>query len=585
MKTQPILFLALSFITGIIFQDYVHFKIPMVIVTVVILFLIGLISFRFAAKKIQNLFLLSIFIGLGILFHAFNSETAPPINIPSKTEMVFKVSKKLNSNEKSRRYEIVGSYQNQSFSAVLYVPKEQKELDFKHIYKAPLYVKRVLPPDYPFQFNYAKYLQRKDIFYSAFLSEVPQFAINKDISLSDYVRQRRLEVLQDINKSRLSKNTQEFLKGIILADRTEMSSDVVQDFNRSGLTHFLAISGTHVIVIFGVILFLFRKIFRTNSHQLPVVLALLFIWFFAFFIGWGSSVVRSCIMLSMYYISVLLERKPDLLHSLALSALVIVAIDTQQLFDVGFQLSFMAVLGIYWLNEPIKKLLPQSNNAIVNIFLKVISITLSAQIITLPIVLYYFHQFSFVSIFANLLIVPLSEVVIVFSFLMTILYAMQFPVHFLEFLYDFMVTFLLKIIHWFAGIESVFLKNVSINFLEILIVYLIIYLLRFILMRRSYKDFLKFTAFVLLFIVVRLGFNFKENFTSESLVISSRNNKVLLIREGRTAKFWMKTKDKKTEDFLISPYITTNRISKYSVDILPPNTKSVSYNGKVLSLE
>jgi len=104
-------------------------------------------------------------------------------------------------------------------------------------------------------------------------------------------------------------------------------------------------------------------------------------------------------------------------------------------------------------------------------------------------------------------------------------------------------------------------------------------------MRRSYKDFLKFTAFVLLFIVVRLGFNFKENFTSESLVISSRNNKVLLIREGRTAKFWMKTKDKKTEDFLISPYITTNRISKYSVDILPPNTKSVSYNGKVLSLE
>ena len=129
---------------------------------------------------------------------------------------------------------------------------------------------------------------------------------------------------------------------------------------------------------------------------------------------------RSCLMLTFYYIMVLLQRKPDLLHSMALAGLIILMLDTQQLFDIGFQLSFLAVFGIYWLNRPILNCLPKARNNIHDFFLQVVSVTLSAQLITLPLILYYFHQFSFISVIANLIIVPLSEIIILFSLLMVL---------------------------------------------------------------------------------------------------------------------------------------------------------------------
>ena len=91
---------------------------------------------------------------------------------------------------------------------------------------------------------------------------------------------------------------------------------------------------------------------------------------FAVFIDYGSSVVRSCLMLTFYYVMILLQRKPDLLHSMALSGLIILIADTQQLFDIGFQLSFLAVFGIYWLNRPVLNCLPKARNSVHDFFFR-----------------------------------------------------------------------------------------------------------------------------------------------------------------------------------------------------------------------
>ena len=163
-----------------------------------------------------------------------------------------------------------------------------------------------------------------------------------------------------------------------------------------------------------------KRCFPLRLRNIAVIISLLLIWCFAVFIDYGSSVVRSCLMLTFYYIMVLLQRKPDLLHSMALAGLVILMLDTQLLFDIGFQLSFLAVFGIYWLNRPILNCLPKARNNIHDFFLQVVSVTLSAQLITLPLILYYFHQFSFVSVIANLVIVPLSEIIILLSLLMVL---------------------------------------------------------------------------------------------------------------------------------------------------------------------
>lgn len=119
-----------------------------------------------------------------------------------------------------------------------------------------------------------------------------------------------------------------------------------------------------MIIIFWLIMFFLKRCFPLRLRNVAVIISLLLIWCFAVFIDYGSSVVRSCLMLTFYYIMVLLQRRPDLLHSMALAGLVILMLDTQQLFDIGFQLSFLAVFGIYWLNRPILNCLPKARNNI-----------------------------------------------------------------------------------------------------------------------------------------------------------------------------------------------------------------------------
>uniref|UniRef100_A0AAU6WP33 ComEC/Rec2 family competence protein n=1 Tax=Chryseobacterium endophyticum TaxID=1854762 RepID=A0AAU6WP33_9FLAO len=267
---------------------------------------------------------------------------------------------------KYRKYEAEVQAGKEHFNAVVYIPREEHELDFKHYYKTQAYISKPKTPQYDFQFDYSKYLKRKNIEYQCFVSDIIVSAEHSESSWSENFSQKRLEVLQNINKTSLSPKSREFLKGIILADRTEIDQQTVQDFSRSGLVHFLAISGTHIVVIFGLFYFIFIKVLPLRFRKEAIISSLVLIWLFTAFIGFGSSVVRSSLMLSIYFIYVLLQRKTDLLHSLSLSALVILVFDTQQIFDVGFQLSFLAVLGIYWLNQPILSYFPRQDNRLKN---------------------------------------------------------------------------------------------------------------------------------------------------------------------------------------------------------------------------
>lgn len=206
-----------------------------------------------------------------------------------------------------------------------------------------------------------------------------------------------------------------------------------------------------MVIIFWLLMFILKRCIPLKFKNIAVIISLILIWVFAVFIDYGSSVVRSCLMLTFYYVMILLQRKPDLLHSMALSGLIILIADTQQLFDIGFQLSFLAVFGIYWLNRPVLNCLPKARNSVHDFFLQVFSITLSAQFITLPLILYYFHQFSLVSVVANLAVVPLSEIIIVFSLLMVLVLNFFGDIFVFNFLYDQLIIHLLKLIHFFCS--------------------------------------------------------------------------------------------------------------------------------------
>jgi len=527
------------------------------------------------------------FFGLGILFHFYSNSDTQKSNLKTNETVVFKISKKLNSNLKFKKYEASIVVGNKVFDAIVNVEKAEKELDFNHYYKAKAYLVQPKSPEYDFQFDYSKYLKRKNIFYQCYINGEISSGERTDLSFSEKIKQKRLETLQKISNSEMSFRSREFLKGIILADRTEIDSETVQDFNRSGLVHFLAISGTHIVVIFGMFYFLMMRFSSVRLKKYAIVISLLFIWIFAVFIGFGNSVVRSCIMISVYFIYVLLQRKPDLLHSMALSAFIILMIDTQQIFDVGFQLSFIAVLGIYWLNQPILKYLPRQNNFFKKLIYNTISISVAAQLATLPLVLYYFHQFSLISIVANFIIVPFSELIIIFSLFMTALIGFNVDIGTINLIYDFIINILLKVIHWFADFDAVFFENIPLNLAEVFVLFGIIYFLKFMLDKINFRTVSNVIFAVAVFFIVRVSFNIVENQEDEFLVHHYKKENIISMKKGNRVIFWMKSSDDKDkiQQYIINPYVSSRRIKNLEIKNFPASAKMVRFKGEIYELK
>ena len=585
MNKQPLLLMLLCYVLGIFFCDLIPTSIHQTVFLMSFALVFTMLSFFKVKilKELKNYSLGFLFFSVGVFSHYWHSKKSEIPNFQGKQTVVFQINKKLNSNKKYRKYEVLAKAEGNEINAILYVPKEEKQLDFKNYYQTKVYINKVESPKNDFQFDYAKYLARKGIYYQSFATDEILEAPKKTLTISEKIRQKRLEILNTIDGSKLPKREREFLKGIILADRTEMDAEMVSDFSKSGLVHFLAISGTHLAIIFWLILYLLKPIFPAKFRKIPIVLSLLFIWSFTIFIDYGSSVVRSCLMITAYYSFVLLQRKPDLLHAMAIAGFAILIFDTHQVFDVGFQLSFVAVFGIFWLNEPILKNLPRPKNKIQDFLFNVVSMSLAAQMATLPLVIFYFHQYSFLSIVANVIIVPFSEIIIIFSLLMTVLFAFKLEFSWLSFIYEKLVDFLLKSIHFFADQDWFFIKNIPLNWVELIILFVVIFLLRGLFLHQS-KTMLRFLGIALLFFMVRIIVDFYQFKKTETLVVENFNQKTIIQKEGNRAIFWVdkKSNNEMLKRSIIEPYITSRRIERYEIKVDPKGFTEVKIRSELI---
>lgn len=588
MNRQPFFIVSIVFILGIFFREYVPISIWQSIGLLSIALIPFICSFypSYFLVKIRPYLLCISFFVLGIFLHTLNVQPKEIPHFQNKETITFKLDKKLNSNEKNKRYEVITFKNQQEIKMVLSIPKGLEELDFKHYYHAEAYINKAEPPKNDYQFDYSKYLRRKNIYFQTYLPNGFYKAERHELSLSEKIKQTRWNVLKNIDQSNISSKSREFLKGIILADRTEMDNETVSDFTKTGLVHILAISGSHIAIIFGIFFWIFNLIFTSKNRKIAIISSLISIWLFAIFINYGNPVVRSCIMISIFFTYSLLERKTDLLHAIALSALLILVWDTHQIFDVGFQLSFSAVLGIYWLNQPILNHFPIPRNNLQKFFYNIISITLSAQLATLPLVLFYFHQFSLMSFVANFVIIPIAEILIIFSLILTGIIGFGISISFLNQIYDFFVLWVLKLIHWFASFESVFAKNIPFSMLELVLLSVVIYLIRFLIKKINYQTFIRFSFSLLLFFTIRLGLNIYYKNQSETIVHQHYKDHYFSIKDGHHTIFWIKEHSDftKIEKYIINPYLISKRAKTYDIKYLADDVVSVKYNGENYNL-
>lgn len=212
----------------------------------------------------------------------------------------------------------------------------------------------------------------------------------------------------------LDKNQAGLLSGMIIGYKDGLDENAFQAFSRAGLTHIMVASGMNVAFIILPLMFLFNKLRLGNKTSSIITIFVLIL--FVFVAGFSASVVRAVIMGIIILAGKIIMRETDIHTSISAAALILLFINPYTLYDIGFQLSFMATMSLVMFYPPIKKAV--THRRIPEIVADTLAATLAAQLGVIPVTLYYFNNLYLISVISNLLVVPLVQVITIIGFIM-----------------------------------------------------------------------------------------------------------------------------------------------------------------------
>ena len=274
-------------------------------------------------------------------------------------------------------------------------------------------------PRNPGVFDYRSYYHRRDIWGSLYDPEVTKFEASSSWNMNIFFSRSR-EVVSDLFRDIIGGNAGALMSALIVGLREEIPNVIRQDFADTGVIHVLAVSGLHVGYVLIIILALVKIVRLPYRWQKWAVIFCLVLY--ALLTGGKPSVWRATLMASFYLLAKIVQRDGNLWNIIACTALVLLIINPYYIFDLGFQLSFAAVISIVFFYGYLEQSLPQRfrPSLIENDLLKGVSglllVSLSAQVGTLPFIWGFFGRIPIMGIFANVLIVPLVGVVVSIGF-------------------------------------------------------------------------------------------------------------------------------------------------------------------------
>ncbi|HRH67313.1 MAG TPA: ComEC/Rec2 family competence protein [Bacteroidia bacterium] len=276
----------------------------------------------------------------------------------------------------------------------------------------PQQVKGPLNPD---QFNFQKWLSSHQVFHQLFLKQ-DQFVVaghhegSKLVEWAIALRERWVRVFQE---NAITGQEYAVLSALILGYDDEIDSDTMQAYAASGALHILSVSGMHLGIIYGALQALLSFLSRQKRMRIiKAILIILFLWFYALLTGLSPSVLRSAMMLSFIVIGQTLERSTNTYNTLGASMVALFILFSPHLIlQAGFQLSYLAVAGILFLYKSIEDKFYFTSWTGRQAW-GILSVSLAAQAATFPLSIFYFHQFPNYFLPSNLVVIPISTLVI-----------------------------------------------------------------------------------------------------------------------------------------------------------------------------
>ena len=386
----------------------------------------------------------------------------------------------------------------------------------------------------PHEFDYKSYLNRRNIYHSVYLKDESWDVVDKvqTVTLFSFTQKIRKHLLNTYRQSGLENTEFAMVAALVLGYDDEIDRPLLNAYSHTGTLHVLSVSGLHVGIIYMLLGYMLSFLDRNKKTTwIKVFLILGFLWFFVLLSGFSAAAVRAAFMFSLIMLGKTLFQQVETANIVLVSAFFSLCINPFWLADIGFQLSYTAVLGIIYLYPYFNNLFAFSWG-FANKVWALCSVSIAAQLATLPVTLYYFHQFPALFLITNLVLIPISTLVMYGGILVLLFSKITIVAKVLVYITGFLIKTMNVCAVFFDSLPLCVIDNIHLSMINLILLYVIIFLVFIAIEERSYKLLMSSLALAAVTLIISIFFDLQTNKTNELVLYQSDKTNVLAVFSG-----------------------------------------------------
>ncbi len=386
----------------------------------------------------------------------------------------------------------------------------------------------------PHEFDYKAYLNLRNIYHSVYLKDESWGVVDKvqTFTLFSFTQKIRKQLLNTYRQSGLENTEFAMVAALVLGYDDEIDRPLLNAYSHTGTLHVLSVSGLHVGIIYMLLGYMLSFLDRNKKTTwIKVFLILGFLWFFVLLSGFSAAAVRAAFMFSLIMLGKTLFEQVETANIVLVSAFFSLCINPFWLADIGFQLSYTAVLGIIYLY-------PYFNNmfafswGFANKVWALCSVSIAAQLATLPVTLYYFHQFPALFLITNLVLIPISTLVMYGSILVLLFSKVTLVANVLVYITGFLIKIMNACAVFFDSLPFCVIDNIHLTMINLIGLYLLLFLVFISIEERSYKLLMSSFVVAVVILILSIFFDLQTKRNNELVIYQSDKTNMLAVFSG-----------------------------------------------------
>lgn len=387
----------------------------------------------------------------------------------------------------------------------------------------------------PFELDYATYCAQNNIYYQ-------QFIPGRDIVIHQYADEGSLSWIRRVHHWCVrqlewyitDRATLGLLKAMLFDDRDMLDGELTDAYTQTGIVHIIAISGGHITIFFVLVAFLLGWIRHKKYRWIKYIAAIPLIWIYVVVAGAPPSAVRAATMFSILGIGFALQKTPNGINQLLAAAFLLLVVEPMWLYSIGFQLSFVAVLSIMLFYRRVYKWWSPVNK-IAHMLWGAVAVSIAAEILVAPLVIYYFHLFPLQFIVANVLAYVFMGVILVMGMLLIAVSSFYPAAHFIAEVTTVLSNWFNRLVYALQHVNFDSLHRLTLTELQLVLVYIVIAGVAIYLLKKNKRALFTGSIAVVLFLISACV-RYVHTLQQEMLIVynTGKENRIELIT-GTTA--------------------------------------------------